>query len=112
MLNGKSVLVTGGTGSFGKKFVGTVLKEYPEVRRLVVFSRDELKQWQLRQEVPDARVTLYVDKQAVDQKKVTLRAHAGTPVTFSYPFPEARTASGEAATTSARPSDPELMASG
>ena len=40
----KSILVTGGTGSFGKAFVRTVLERYPEVRRLVIFSRDELKQ--------------------------------------------------------------------
>ena len=46
--NGKSILVTGGTGSFGKKFVEIVLKRYkPE--RLIVFSRDELKQVEMRQ---------------------------------------------------------------
>lgn len=49
MLNGKSILVTGGTGSFGKKFVETVLARYPEVTRLVVFSRDELKQFEMAQ---------------------------------------------------------------
>ena len=43
MLDGKSVLVTGGTGSFGREFVATVLKRY-RPRRLIVFSRDELKQ--------------------------------------------------------------------
>lgn len=47
MLNGKSVLVTGGTGSFGKKFVRTVLDEY-DPERLVIFSRDELKQHEMR----------------------------------------------------------------
>ncbi|MBU0487517.1 MAG: polysaccharide biosynthesis protein [Bacteroidetes bacterium] len=40
MLNGKAVLVTGGTGSFGKKFVETILKRYPEVSRLLVYSWD------------------------------------------------------------------------
>ena len=50
MLNGKSVLITGGTGSFGKAFVATVLKRYPGVRRLVVFSRDELKQFEMAQQ--------------------------------------------------------------
>ena len=49
MLNGKSVLITGGTGSFGKYFVGMVLKRYPDIRRLVVFSRDELKQFEMAQ---------------------------------------------------------------
>ncbi|GAB4352934.1 MAG: UDP-N-acetylglucosamine 4,6-dehydratase (inverting) [Kiloniellaceae bacterium] len=45
-LNGKSVLVTGGTGSFGKKFVETVLARY-KPRRLIIFSRDELKQYEM-----------------------------------------------------------------
>ena len=36
MLNGKSVLITGGTGSFGTKFVETILKRYPEVKRIVI----------------------------------------------------------------------------
>lgn len=51
-LNNKSILVTGGTGSFGKKFVETVLRRYPEVRRLVIFSRDELKQFEMAQVFP------------------------------------------------------------
>ncbi len=45
-LNGKSILVTGGTGSFGKKFIQTVLERY-EPRRVIVFSRDELKQYEM-----------------------------------------------------------------
>lgn len=52
MLNGKSVLVTGGTGSFGKAFVRTVLDRYPDVRRLVIYSRDELKQFEMQQLFP------------------------------------------------------------
>ena len=48
-LNGKSLLLTGGTGSFGKKFVETVLKEYPDIKRLVIYSRDELKQYEMAQ---------------------------------------------------------------
>src|SRR5512139_2323514 len=48
MLNGKNVLITGGTGSFGKKFVQIVLEHYkPE--RLIIFSRDELKQFEMSQ---------------------------------------------------------------
>ncbi|MBI3380319.1 UDP-N-acetylglucosamine 4,6-dehydratase (inverting) [Candidatus Gottesmanbacteria bacterium] len=46
-LNGKTILVTGGTGSFGKRFVQIVLEEY-KVKRLVIFSRDELKQEEMR----------------------------------------------------------------
>lgn len=54
-LNGKSLLITGGTGSFGKQFVRTVFKLYPQVRRLVVFSRDELKQYEMSQEFPQSQ---------------------------------------------------------
>ena len=43
MLEGKSILITGGTGSFGKKFIAMVLKKYPKIEKLVIFSRDELK---------------------------------------------------------------------
>lgn len=49
MLNGKSVLITGGTGSFGKKFTEIILKKYPNVKRLVILSRDELKQFEMSQ---------------------------------------------------------------
>jgi len=49
MLSGKSIFVTGGTGSFGNAFVKTVLERYPDVGRLVVFSRDELKQSEMMQ---------------------------------------------------------------
>lgn len=47
MFSGKSILVTGGTGSFGKKFIQTVLEEYSEVKKVIVFSRDELKQYDM-----------------------------------------------------------------
>lgn len=47
-LNGKSILVTGGTGSFGKKFVEFVLKNYTP-KRLIIYSRDELKQFEMSQ---------------------------------------------------------------
>ncbi len=53
MLNGKSVLITGGTGSFGKAFTRTVLERFPDVRRLVIYSRDELKQFEMAQIFPD-----------------------------------------------------------
>lgn len=54
-LNGRTVLVTGGTGSFGKKFVETVLKRWPHIKRLVVFSRDELKQFEMSQQFPKSK---------------------------------------------------------
>jgi UDP-N-acetylglucosamine 4,6-dehydratase (inverting) len=54
-LNDKTILITGGTGSFGKAFVRTVLERYPKVRRLVVYSRDELKQFEMAQDFPESR---------------------------------------------------------
>jgi UDP-N-acetylglucosamine 4,6-dehydratase (inverting) len=54
LFDNKSILVTGGTGSFGRAFIRTVLKQYPGVRRLVVYSRDELKQFEMSQELSPA----------------------------------------------------------
>lgn len=48
MLNGKSILITGGTGSFGKKATEIILKKY-KPKRLIIFSRDELKQFEMAQ---------------------------------------------------------------
>lgn len=47
MLNGKSILITGGTGSFGRRYAQRVLQSYPKIKRLVIFSRDELKQFEM-----------------------------------------------------------------
>lgn len=49
-LAGKSILVTGGTGSFGKCFVKTILSKYPQAKRVIVYSRDELKQFEMSQQ--------------------------------------------------------------
>ena len=49
------ILITGGTGSFGKAFISTVLDQFPDVSRIVIFSRDELKQWELQQQFPANR---------------------------------------------------------
>ncbi|HLR90955.1 MAG TPA: UDP-N-acetylglucosamine 4,6-dehydratase (inverting) [Balneolaceae bacterium] len=51
-LNNKSILITGGTGSFGKAFVKRVLSEWPKIERLVIYSRDEQKQFEMAQEYP------------------------------------------------------------
>ncbi len=50
-LKNKTLLVTGGTGSFGRKFVETILKKHKEIKKIIVFSRDELKQFEMEQEI-------------------------------------------------------------
>lgn len=50
-----SIFVTGGTGSFGQAFVKRVLHQCPNIRRLVVFSRDELKQFEMQQRFPESK---------------------------------------------------------
>lgn len=54
-LNGKSILITGGTGSFGKAFTKYVLQKWPSVKRLVIYSRDEQKQFNMAHEYPVAK---------------------------------------------------------
>ena len=49
MLNNKSILITGGTGSFGKAYISYIIKKYKKIRRLIIFSRDELKQYEMSQ---------------------------------------------------------------
>jgi UDP-N-acetylglucosamine 4,6-dehydratase/5-epimerase len=51
-LNGKSILITGGTGSFGKAFTKYVLAKWPSIKRLVIYSRDEQKQFYMAHEYP------------------------------------------------------------
>ncbi|MGB7842907.1 MAG: UDP-N-acetylglucosamine 4,6-dehydratase (inverting) [Salinimicrobium sp.] len=52
MLANKSLLITGGTGSLGKALTNHILKKHPDIKRLVIFSRDEQKQFQMAQEFP------------------------------------------------------------
>jgi UDP-N-acetylglucosamine 4,6-dehydratase len=54
MLNGKSILITGGTGSLGKELTKTILNKWPNVKRLVIYSRDEQKQFQMAQEFSES----------------------------------------------------------
>ena len=53
MLNGKTVLITGGSGSFGNKFVEVILRDYPRVKKIIIYSRGELKQFNMRQRWPE-----------------------------------------------------------
>lgn len=54
-LNGKAVLITGGTGSLGKHLTKNILTKFPKVKRLVIFSRDEQKQFEMAQEYPHSK---------------------------------------------------------
>lgn len=54
-LNGKAILITGGTGSLGRHLTRNILQRWPEVKRLVIFSRDEQKQFQMNQEFPESK---------------------------------------------------------
>lgn len=56
MLNRQSILITGGTGSFGKKFIETVVTKH-EPQKVIVYSRDELKQFEMQQQWPDTNET-------------------------------------------------------
>ncbi len=53
--NSSRILITGGTGSFGKAFIARILRQFPDIRRIVVYSRDELKQWELQQLFPASK---------------------------------------------------------
>ncbi|MEO5338935.1 MAG: UDP-N-acetylglucosamine 4,6-dehydratase (inverting) [Magnetococcus sp. MYC-9] len=59
MLDGKSVLITGGTGSFGKQYVRTILARY-RPRRIVVYSRDEMKQFEMAQEIAAPEMRYFI----------------------------------------------------
>lgn len=54
-MNGKSILITGGTGSLGKQLVKRIYSQYPDIKRLVIYSRDELKQYEMAQEYPKSQ---------------------------------------------------------
>lgn len=58
-LNNKTILITGGTGSFGKNFIGHLLKE-SQAKKIIIFSRDELKQFQMEKEFNDSRLRFFI----------------------------------------------------
>ena len=55
MLNYKSILITGGTGSFGKSFIKIITKKYKKIKKLIIFSRDELKQFEMEKLYPKSK---------------------------------------------------------
>jgi UDP-N-acetylglucosamine 4,6-dehydratase/5-epimerase len=78
MLNNKSILITGGTGSFGKAFLNIVLKKYKKIKKLVIFSRDELKQWDLKNKYPESKypnLRFFIGD--IRDKERTIRAFRG-----------------------------------
>ncbi|MEV0591984.1 UDP-N-acetylglucosamine 4,6-dehydratase (inverting) [Nonomuraea cavernae] len=74
ILSGSSVLITGGTGSFGKAFIRHALDSL-DLRRLVVFSRDELKQWEARQLFGDDRRLRWFIGDVRDRDRLTRAMH-------------------------------------
>ncbi|MDE0926437.1 MAG: UDP-N-acetylglucosamine 4,6-dehydratase (inverting) [Methylophilaceae bacterium] len=83
ILSGKSILVTGATGSFGKRFIKTLLDEH-DVKRLVIFSRDELKQFEMQQHLNSPKLRYFLgdvrDKErltrALDGVEIVIHAAA------------------------------------
>lgn len=59
MFDNSSILITGGTGSFGRKFIATLLSRY-HPRRVIVYSRDELKQYEMQQEFPQEQLRFFI----------------------------------------------------
>ncbi|MEK4711627.1 UDP-N-acetylglucosamine 4,6-dehydratase (inverting) [Sporosarcina sp. FSL K6-5500] len=76
MLKNKTILVTGGTGSFGKKFIRKVLEE--NIKKVIVFSRDELKQYEMAQEFKDSRIRFFIGD--VRDKERLSRAFDGVDI--------------------------------
>ena len=59
MFNNKNILITGGTGSFGKKYTEMILKEY-KPNKIIIFSRDELKQYEMAQVYTDSCMRYFI----------------------------------------------------
>jgi UDP-N-acetylglucosamine 4,6-dehydratase len=73
MINGKTILVTGGSGSFGMRFVETALKEL-NPKKVIVFSRDEFKQFQMSQRISDSRLRFFIgDVRDLPRLKMAMR---------------------------------------
>ena len=56
MFNNKTILITGGTGSFGKNFVKHILNKHKKIKKIIIYSRDELKQYNLKEELQKLKV--------------------------------------------------------
>jgi len=71
MLNDKTILITGGTGSFGKKFIEIVLKEH-KPRKLIIYSRDEMKQFEMQEQLKDWNVLRFFIGDVRDKEQLSL----------------------------------------
>ncbi len=73
MFNGKDILITGGTGSFGKKFAKVILEKYTP-KRVIIFSRDELKQYEMAKEFKHPSIRFFIgDVRDKERLKVAMR---------------------------------------
>ncbi len=100
MLNGKTILITGGTGSFGKKFIEIVLKKY-KPKKLIIFSRDEMKQYEMSKQFNQDNIRYFIgDVRDVDRlqralDKVDIVVHAAAlkivPTAEYNPFEAVKT---------------------
>lgn len=73
MFNNKVILVTGGTGSFGKQFIATILQEY-KPKKVIIYSRDELKQFEMQQDFNDSVMRYFIgDVRDADRLKQAMR---------------------------------------
>ena len=103
MLNNKRILVTGGTGSFGQNFIETVLKKY-KPKKLIVYSRDEQKQFRLQQKWNEGETTPMrylvgdvrdLDRLSFAMKDVDIVVHAAAmkhvPIAEYNPFEAVKT---------------------
>lgn len=73
MFNNKSILITGGTGSFGKKFIATLFEKY-QPKRVAVYSRDELKQFEMQQTFNAPEMRYFIgDVRDAERLKMAMR---------------------------------------
>ena len=100
VIKDKTIFVTGGTGSFGKRFIKTVLEKYSP-KKVIVFSRDELKQFEMAQNFSDSRLRYFIgdirdyDRLEMAMDKVDIVVHAAAlkqvPATEYNPFEAVKT---------------------
>ena len=74
MLTNKSILITGGTGSLGKALTKHILHNYPNIKKLIILSRDEQKQFQMAEQVQlNLRLEKFKQQQSKNLHKATTR---------------------------------------